>query len=133
GGCARCGGGSRRGGGSRGRGGQLGEVGAGGGLGGGGEGGEDALELDGFDEVVVEAGAQRALAVFGLAVAGEGDQAHLQAGELAGALGDLVAVHDGQADVEQDDVGLELADGAQGAGAVVLDADVVADGGEGFG
>src|SRR5690606_3237140 len=73
--------------------------------------GQERLEgarVDRLDHVLVEAGLERALAIAGLAVAGHRDQAQIvHARERAQAVGQLVAVHERQADVEQRGVRLE--------------------------
>src|SRR5206468_1297786 len=71
-------------------------------------------------------GLLRARAILRFAVAGEGDQ-DLPAEVLAAqTLGDHVAVHVRQADVEQDDAWLELPGQAQGGGPVVRELHLVA-------
>ena len=60
---------------------------------------------DRFDQVGVEPGSQRALAVLGAAVPGERDEIHGAAAELiANGPADLVAVDVGKADVDECDV-----------------------------
>ena len=75
----------------------------------------------------VEAGLARAFAVFALAIAGERDQ-HGIGGIRRGAQAarELVAVHVGQADIEQHDLGPFAQGARQAARAVVLDAHQVA-------
>ena len=64
---------------------------------------QQQLELDRLDEVLVEAGVERALAVGAAAVAGQRDQARSPRvrGSARSAARELVAVHPRQADVEQ--------------------------------
>jgi hypothetical protein len=58
--------------------------------------------------VVVEAGVSRAFAILLLAVAGNGNEPNMaKLGRLTDESGDLVAVEAGEADIEQNGVGLE--------------------------
>src|SRR5207248_10754270 len=80
-------------------------------------GGEQVFDGGGvhrFDEVVVEAGRAGAGAVLVLAVAGQGDEQRLGPGPRAAqAAGDFVAVHAGQADVQEDDLRTGGGEGVQ--------------------
>src|SRR6185503_6586212 len=79
-----------------------------------------------LEEVPVEARRERALAVGGLAVAGERDEAH-RVGRVQGAdaLGHLVAAHPRQADVDDRDVGQRARDLVEPLLAARRDRDVV--------
>ena len=77
------------------------------------------LRVDGFDEVKVEAGLQRAGAVFGLAVARQGDQADAVAEPRADLSGDFVTVDAGQADVDERELRLDVAGDLDPARAVL--------------
>lgn len=74
--------------------------------------GEEPLEdfrVDRFGEVLVKAGRERPLPIGIGAVAGDGVELYF-GDKPAEALGGLVTVDVGQADVEQDDVGTPIAD-----------------------
>src|SRR4029079_2668838 len=72
------------------------------------EQGRQLAEHHGLDEVAVEAGVFRALAIVGLAPAGDRDDRNLaRPGRGAQLPADLVAVQAGQAEVEQDRVGAQ--------------------------
>src|SRR5437868_462476 len=65
----------------------------------------DEARVGGLDEVIVEAGAERAVAVLALPVARERDEERVAGiAALAQLARDGVAVEAGQADVEHDDV-----------------------------
>ena len=82
--------------------------------------------LDRLDDVVIEAGLVRAAAILVLAPAGQGDDGGpLQAGLAAEPAADLVAVHAGHADIEQDELGAEVDRLAQGGRPVVGHADLL--------
>src|SRR5690349_15199342 len=64
--------------------------------------------LEGLDQVIVESSLAHAPAILVLSVAGERHQDQRPAGRRFSQLrGDFVAVHLGQADIEQDDLGLK--------------------------
>ncbi len=76
----------------------------------------------------VEAGFAGPLPVVLAAPAGEGDEHGSRRPVIpAQGSGDLVAVHAGEADVEKDEVGLKIASGDEGVGAVVDGASFVAE------
>src|SRR5262249_16263659 len=78
------------------------------GLGGAGvvEQGGELVEVHGLDQVMVETGLAGAEDRVLLAVAGDGDDERAGMLVFTECLGDLVAAHARQADVEEDDVGL---------------------------
>jgi len=69
-----------------------------------GESGEQVSGVHGLRQVGVEPGLERALPVVGLTVSADRDEDHL---DISGAevARDLVTVHPGQPDVDEDDVG----------------------------
>src|SRR5688572_28833734 len=70
----------------------------------------DRRDVYRLDEVVIEAGSERALAVHRLAIAGQRDQVQpLAAGQRADLARELVAVDNGKPDVEDRRVGGERA------------------------
>src|SRR5262249_42504808 len=88
----------------------------------------EVLEVDGLHEVGVEAGLLGTAGVLLLAVAShrdEHDPAEILV--LPASAGDLVAVHAGQADVEEDEVGPAAADQFEGGRAVVGHLDILAE------
>jgi len=98
---------------------------------GGGEEGADFFYVDGLDHVVVDAGGAGTGAILLLAVAGDGDDEEVcAAGFGAEAAGDFVAIHEREADVEQDGGGEEDGGFFEGGGAVVGELDGEAAAGE---
>ena len=77
---------------------------------------EQLLDLEWLDDVVIRAHLQAGDLVLGLALGGEHDDGHFHG--LAQLAADLPAVHDGQHDVEQHEVGLDLLGHLDGLAAV---------------
>jgi hypothetical protein len=72
-------------------------------------------QLDGLDHTGIEAGPEGAAAVFLFAVAGDGDEAGRGGGRVAPERGgDAVAVHAGEAQVAENEVGAEVLRGLEG-------------------
>src|SRR5213083_339486 len=69
----------------------------------------ERIRIDGLEQVRVEAGISGPLHVVRLTVSGQRDQVGTRRPERAHAARDLVAVHLGQADVDQRDLGMILA------------------------
>ena len=78
--------------------------------------GQQLLDLEGLDDVVIRAHLQAGDLVLDLALGGEHDDGHFHG--LAQLAADLPAVHDGQHDIEQHEVGLDLPGHLDGLAAV---------------
>src|SRR5439155_25775703 len=87
----------------------------------------DLRDAHRLDQVAIEAGGKRALAIASLSVAGHGDEADLRKrGQHAQSPGELVAIDDRQADIEKHELGLEVATHLERLVGVVRDARVEA-------
>jgi hypothetical protein len=83
---------------------------------------DDFFEVEGFGDVVVAADGEAGDAVADGVAGGEEEDGQVAGGPEA--LGDFEAVHVGEHDVEDDEVGLEAGGGAEGLGGVAGDLDL---------
>src|SRR6202034_4123825 len=87
---------------------------------------DEGVIIDGLDQVVVEARLSGAEAILVLAVAGDGDDHDIPESVAAKLACDLIAVHAGQADVEEDEFRPEVEGFGDGGRPVISGANVIA-------